>query len=73
MRQIQPILTLLVCHQNETYIRTEDIVELLKEQGRSIAMVLLGGLQFYTGQLFDIETITRAAQQYVSNRRLSLV
>ncbi|CAF0777967.1 unnamed protein product [Rotaria sp. Silwood1] len=49
---------------NEDCIRTEDILELLKQQGQSIALVLLSGVQYYTGQLFEIETITRAAQQY---------
>jgi kynureninase len=39
---------------------------LLEEQGQSIALVLLSGIQFYTGQLFDIETITRVAQQHVN-------
>ncbi|CAF0891671.1 unnamed protein product [Adineta steineri] len=55
---------ILRARQNETYIRTEDVIELLKEHGDSIALLLLGGIQFYTGQLFDIETITRVAQQY---------
>ncbi|CAF0728622.1 unnamed protein product [Adineta steineri] len=54
---------LLKPRENETYIRTEDILELLKEQGQSIALVLLSGIQFYTGQFFDIKTITHAAQQ----------
>ncbi|CAF0746055.1 unnamed protein product [Rotaria sordida] len=50
--------------ENEDYIRTEDILELLEQQGQSIALVFLSGVQYFTGQLFDIETITRTAQQY---------
>ncbi|CAF4088260.1 unnamed protein product [Rotaria sp. Silwood2] len=50
--------------EKEDCIRTEDILELLKQQGQSVALVFLSGVQYYTGQLFDIETITRAAQQY---------
>ncbi|CAF4490258.1 unnamed protein product [Rotaria socialis] len=49
--------------ENEDCIRTEDILELLKQHGQSIALILLSGIQYYTGQLFDIETITEAAQQ----------
>ncbi|UJR33886.1 hypothetical protein I4U23_021307 [Adineta vaga] len=49
--------------EKETYIRIEDILKVLKEQGQSIALVFLGGVQYYTGQLFDMETITRAGQQ----------
>jgi len=49
--------------QGETYIRTEDIVKIIEEQGSSIALVLLSGVQYYTGQLFDIPTITRVAHE----------
>jgi len=49
--------------ENETCIRTEDILDLLEQQGDSIALVLFSGIQFYSGQLFDIKTITHAAQQ----------
>jgi kynureninase len=56
-----------ITEQNEACIRIEDILEILKQQGHSIALVLMSGLQFYTGQLFDMETITHAAQQYVIN------
>lgn len=40
---------------------------MLKEQGQSIALVCLSGIQFYTGQLFDMEKITRAGQQQVNS------
>jgi hypothetical protein len=38
------------------------LARLLKREGQSIALVLLGGVQYLTGQLFDIKTITAAAQ-----------
>ena len=42
-------------------IATEDIAEILEREGDSIALVLLPGVQYYTGQAFDIEAITRLA------------
>lgn len=41
----------------------QDIEALLEKQGDEIALVLLGGVNFFTGQLFDIEKITGAAQK----------
>ena len=39
----------------------EDIEEVLAREGASIALVLLGGVQYLTGQFFEIERITAAA------------
>lgn len=50
--------------ENEVCIRTEDILDLLEQQGESIALILFSGVQYYSGQLFDIKTITRTGQQY---------
>ena len=36
-----------------------DIARVLEREGASIALVLLPGVQYYTGQAFDIATITR--------------
>jgi kynureninase len=46
--------------ENEACLRTEDIVARIQEHGSSIALVLLSGIQYYTGQLFDIPVITEA-------------
>ncbi|HEX4876355.1 MAG TPA: kynureninase, partial [Chitinophagaceae bacterium] len=40
---------------------TEDIVETIKKHGSSVALVLFGGVNYYTGQLFDLKEITAAA------------
>lgn len=45
----------------EALLRTEDLEVLLAERGHEIALVLLPGVQYYTGQLLDIERITAAA------------
>ncbi len=44
-------------------VRQEDIEELLDKKGDQIALVLLAGVNFFTGQLFDIEKITAIAQK----------
>lgn len=46
----------------EDTLRTEDIVDRLQADGDSIALVLLGGVNYLTGELMDIPTITRAGQ-----------
>ena len=45
----------------EHILRTEDIVEEIQKQGDSLALVNMAGLQYYTGQLFDMKAITEAA------------
>jgi kynureninase len=45
----------------EDTIRTDDIERYLITRGDEIALVMLGGVNFYTGQAFDIERITAAA------------
>lgn len=46
----------------ETTIRTEDIEALLAREGHAIALLWIGGVNYYTGQAFDMARITRAGQ-----------
>lgn len=46
----------------EESIREEDLLALLDREGDSIATVLLPGVQYLTGQRFDMQAVTRAAQ-----------
>lgn len=48
--------------QGEHCIRSEDILKAIQENGESTALVLFSGINYYTGQLFDMASITRAAQ-----------
>lgn len=59
---IDPADGLLVARprDGEHMLRTEDIVDLLERQGASIALVLMSGVNYFSGQLFDIERITAA-------------
>jgi len=45
---------------SEATVRQEDIEALLEREGQSIALVMLGGVNYATGQLFDMPAITRA-------------
>ncbi len=38
-----------------------DIINGIKEAGDSLALVMIGGVNYYTGQFFDLEGITKAA------------
>jgi kynureninase len=42
-------------------IEDADIINGIKEAGDSVALVVIGGVNYYTGQFFDLEGITRAA------------
>ncbi len=42
-------------------IDTADVARVLEREGESFALVLLPGVQYYTGQAFEIEAITRLA------------
>ena len=47
----------------EDIVRTEDICALIEREGARIATVMLPGVQYLTGQRFDIETITHCARR----------
>jgi kynureninase len=45
----------------EKLIREEEILSAIEEYKDSLALVLIGGINYYTGQYFDIPAITAAA------------
>jgi len=47
----------------EKTLRTKDILTEIRKQGNSLAMVNMAGIQYYTGQLFDMQAITQAAHE----------
>jgi kynureninase len=61
----QPDESLLLARPRagEETIREEDIEKLLEKEGQQIALVLFAGVNFFTGQLFNLARITALAQQ----------
>jgi kynureninase len=47
----------------EHTLRTEDIVKVIKQNADHVSLVIFGGVQYYTGQFFDIPAITKAAHE----------
>jgi len=44
-------------------IEEEDIIQKIEEAGESLALVMIGGVNYYTGQFFDLKRITEAAHK----------
>ncbi|MBX2964219.1 MAG: kynureninase [Cyclobacteriaceae bacterium] len=47
----------------EHTLRTEDILKAIRDHASQLALVIFGGVQYYTGQLFNIKKITEAGHQ----------
>lgn len=49
--------------EGEHNLRLDDILAKIEEVGDELALVLIGGVNYYTGQVFDIKTITEAGHK----------
>ena len=47
--------------EGENNIRTEDILDTIDKHKNELALVIFGGINYYTGKVFDMKTITDAA------------
>ena len=49
--------------EGEYSLRPEDILSAIREHGSSLSLVFFSGVQYYTGQAFDMKAITAAAHE----------
>ena len=49
--------------EGEHHLRTEDIIETIRQNASETALVMFSGVQYYTGQAFDMEAITKAGHE----------
>lgn len=47
----------------EFTLRTEDILQAIQDHSNELALVIVGAVQYYSGQFFDISKITKAGHQ----------
>ena len=64
--RLDPDDALIIVHprDGEHTLRTEDIQAAITEHGDTIALVLLAGVNFFTGQVIDMPGITQTAKQH---------
>jgi kynureninase len=49
--------------EGECNLRTGDILQTIQTHADELALVMMGGLNYYTGQVFDMQAITQMAHQ----------
>jgi len=63
---LDPARALLLARprDGEATVRAEDVVAMIDENAGSLAVILLAGVNFFTGQFFNVAAITAAAQKH---------
>src|ERR1700720_2556192 len=57
-------LVLASPRQGEFTVRTQEIVDLIEKHRDQLAIVMIGAVNFFTGQQYDMRTMTAAAQKH---------
>lgn len=50
--------------EGEYHLRTEDIIDTIAKNANETALIMFSGVQYYSGQAFDMEAITAAGHQH---------
>lgn len=58
--------------KGEHSLRTEDILQVIEDHGSEVALVMFSGVQYYTGQAFDMQAITQKAHEVGANAGFDL-
>jgi kynureninase len=53
----------LTPREGECTLRTEDIISTIEQHSQELALIMMGGLNYYTGQVFDMQAITAAGHK----------
>lgn len=59
----EEVLVEMQPREGERLLRTEDIIDKIESLGEELALVCFGGVNYFTGQFFDIPTITSAGHK----------
>ncbi len=57
-------LVLWLPREGEELLRYEDLETILEEQGDEIALIMIGGVNYYTGQYFNLKRITELGHKH---------
>ena len=61
--EIEKSLIKLKPRDGETLIRMEDIEDIIEKEGNKTALIMIGGVNYYSGQVFNLKRITKLAHQ----------
>jgi kynureninase len=53
----------IAAREGEHTIRLEDVLSIIEENKENLALVMIGGVNYYTGEVFDMKTITEAGHK----------
>ena len=64
MKKLNPSEVIEEINANNHYIETDAILKKIEENKESLSLIWLGGVNYYTGQKFDMKEITKFAKRY---------